>query len=63
MNLLEHYLRKVHDVRPCTEEWADGEDLLYVTATYECYGQSSTTTNIYHKEEWEKIKKQGYCMR
>lgn len=63
MNLLEHYLTKVHDVRPCNEEWAVGKKLLYVTATFECYGRKSTTTDIYKEEEWEDIKEKGYCMR
>lgn len=63
MNLLENYLVKVHDIRPCNEKWAEGKDYLYVTATFECYGRNSTTTDIYSRKEWNDIKEKGYCMR
>lgn len=63
MNLLENYLVRVHDVRPCNKKRGEGKEYLYVTATFECCGRSYTTTDIYSKEQWNDIKEKGYCMR
>lgn len=65
MNLLEHYIRKVIFVEPCTEEWVKefpDRELLEVTVTYDCYGVIETRTYIWSREQYEDIIEKGYFM-
>ena len=67
MNLLEHYLVKVHSIEPCKEDQVNGKgfdskDFVWVTATFECQGHKHTTTHLYSKKRWEKIVETEYFL-
>lgn len=67
MNLLENYLVEVIKVEPCEEdwtkeEWAKDKEWIWVTATFNCYGNKTTNRSIYSKEEWQDIIDKGYYM-
>lgn len=67
MNLLENYLVEVIKIEPCEEfwtkeEWAKDKEWLYVTATFDCYGNKQTHRRPYKKEDWERIVDKGYYM-
>lgn len=67
MNLLEHYIKEIHSVEKCEEEWTkdeifEGEEFLKVDVTYDCYGVIERRVHYWNKEQFEKIKKDGYFM-
>lgn len=67
MNKLEHYIEEIHSVIKCEEEWTKEDDFkdsefVEVDLTYDCYGSIERRTYYWSKEDFEKIKKQGYFM-
>lgn len=73
MNLLEHYIEKVISVNDVTKEWEkymqkedpnyiELDPMLQVAIIVNCYGQTTGTTKMFHKSEWDKIQEQGYYM-
>ena len=73
MNLLEHYIEKVISVDDVTKEWekymqkedpnfVETDPMLQVEIIVNCYGQTTGTTKMFHKSEWDKIQEQGYYM-
>ena len=73
MNLLEHYIEKVISVKDVTKEWEkyiqeedpnfiETDPMLQVAIIVNCYGQTTGTTKMFHKSEWDKIQEQGYYM-
>ena len=64
MNILEHYIKEIHNEKPCTDKWTEKheEDFVIVDVTVNCYGAIEEKTNIFEKKQWEAIKKQGYYM-
>ena len=73
MNLLEHYIKKVISVVDVTKEWekcmqeedpnfVELDPMLQVAIIVNCYGQTTRTTKMFHKSEWDKIQEQGYYM-
>lgn len=67
MNLLEHYIKEIHSVRKCEEEWTKDdyfkdEEYVEVDLTYDCYGSIKRTIRCWEKEYFEHIKEQGYFM-
>ena len=67
MNLLENYLVKVHEIKPCKEEWTKegkfkGINFLLVDATWNCYGREDRKKEIFRESEWNIIKEKGYYM-
>ena len=68
MNLLEHYIKDVHSVEDVTEEYEKIVDrklkqpALKVTVTVNCYGNAKKVTQIFLKNEWEHILKQGFYL-
>ena len=36
--------------------------MLQVAIIVNCYGQTTGTTKMFHKSEWDKIQEQGYYM-
>jgi hypothetical protein len=67
MNLLENYLVETKKIEPCTddwtkEDWAKDKEWIYVTATFNCYGNKTTTRRPYSKDEWDAIVKKGYYL-
>ena len=67
MNLLENYLIETIKIEPCNEEWtkedwSKDKEWLWVTATFNCYGNQETSRRIYSKDEWQGIVDRGYYM-
>ena len=73
MNLLEHYIEKVVSVIDVTKEWekymqeedpnfVETDPMLQISMIINCYGQTTGTTKMFHKSEWDKIQEQGYYM-
>lgn len=58
MNLLEHYIEKIHSEKPLE----DNPDLIEVDFTYNCHGSIERKTDIMFKEQWDIIKEKGYFM-
>lgn len=55
MNLLEHYIVKVHG----EYEIQKNPDFVEVDLTYICYGDTARRVILFRKSEWEKTKKKG----
>lgn len=68
MNLLEHYIKEIHNVDDVTDKFEEkngyppNESIYRVDLTYICYGQTQRTTRIFYKSEWEDVKSKGYFM-
>lgn len=62
MNLLEHYIEKVHSVREVHNEYDLKHAYCEVDVTYDCYGQKERKKRLFQKSEWEKAKRRGYFM-
>lgn len=68
MNLLEHYLVETISIEPFTDEdwskepWAKDKEFIWVTATFNCYGNLTTNRRVYSKDEWQEIVSKGYYM-
>ena len=68
MNLLEHYIKEIHNVQDISDKYekATGnkpkEPLYEVDITVDCYGVVERTRKIMNKSEFEQAKKQGYFL-
>ena len=73
MNLLENYIEKVISVEDVTKGWEkymqeedpnfiETDPMLQISMIINCYGQTTGTTKMFHKSEWDKIQEQGYYM-
>lgn len=67
MNLLEHYIVNVYEVKDITDEFiANGcvahETVYVVDLTCDCYGVVTRTKFTVLKSQWEEIQKKGYFM-
>ena len=68
MNLLEHYIKEIHNVQDVSDKFvrATGskpkEPLYEVDVTVDCYGVVERTRKIMSKSEFEQAKKQGYFL-
>ena len=68
MNLLEHYIKEIHNVQDISDKYekATGnkpkEPLYEVDVTVDCYGVVERTRKIMDKSEFEQAKKQGYFL-
>ncbi len=64
MNILENYIKEVISVEPYTEDWTKefNKEFVEVTLKSNCYGNVTEGKHIWSKEDWEKIKEQGYFM-
>lgn len=66
MNLLKHYIKKVHSVEDVTGEYESvvGRKLeqhaLKVDMTIDCYGIVERTTQYFLKSDWEDAKDKGF---
>lgn len=56
MNLLEHYIKEVHDI----QEVPSYPEMIIVDVTCDCYGTISRTTHSTDREEWAKSVERGY---
>lgn len=65
MNLLEIYLKEIHEEKPYDAEWCNefpDRKFVEVTATWECYGRVYKETDVYNTKMWNEIKEKGYRM-
>lgn len=68
MNLLEHYIVKIHSVEDVTKEYEEhtgqpaSEPLYKVDLTYNCYGSEQRTEQMFWKSDWNKAQLIGYFM-
>ena len=56
MNLLEHFIIEVHEIK----EFDDYPNLIEVDVTTKCYGVITRTKHFFKKEKWQKAVEQGY---
>lgn len=58
MNLLEHYIKKIHK----TTEHKSNSEWIIVDVTVDCYGVTQRIEHFTTKEEWKKEKEQGFFL-
>ena len=68
MNLLEHYITEIHNVRDVSDEFEKStgqkskEQLYEIDVTFDCYGIVERKKKIMSKSKFEQAKKQGYFL-
>ena len=68
MNLLEHYIKEIHNVEDVSDKFARAtgrkpeEPLYEVDITADCYGVVERMKKIMSKSALEQAKKQGYFL-
>ena len=68
MNLLEHYIKEIHNVQDVSDKYErtirqkPKEPLYEVDVTVDCYGVVERMRKIMNKSEFEQAKKQGYFL-
>lgn len=65
MNVLEHYIVKIHSVVPYRAEWTkELPDKKFVTAdiTTDCYGSIKRESRVFSQTEWDKVVKRRYYL-
>lgn len=60
MNLLEHYIKEIHEVKEVKQDWGS---FISADLTISCYRDPERVqTSFMNWEEWEKVKKQGFYL-
>ena len=68
MNLLEHYIKEIHNVEDVSDKYEKAirqkpkEPLYEVDITVDCYGVVERMKKIMSKSALEQAKKQGYFL-
>ena len=68
MNLLEHYIKEIHNVHDVSDKYEKAirqkpkEPLYEVDVTVDCYGVVERMKKIMSKSDLEQAKKQGYFL-
>ena len=68
MNLLEHYIKEIHNVQDVSDKYEEAighkpkEPLYEVDVTFDCYGVVERMKKIMSKSDLEQAKKQGYFL-
>lgn len=64
MNLLEHYISNDYKLTKLPTDKAPTSDTAWYQfeGTINCYGSKSHVVKLFTKDEWTKIKNQGYYM-
>lgn len=64
MNLLEHYISNDYKLTKLSADKAPTSDTVWYKfeGTINCYGSKSHVVKLFTKDEWTKIKKQGYYL-
>ena len=68
MNLLEHYIKEIHNVEDVSDKYEKAirkklkEPLYEVDVTVDCYGVVERMKKIMSKSDFEQAKKQGYFL-
>jgi hypothetical protein len=58
VNILEHYIEKVHGIKECEE----CSDMIEVDVTCNCWGSIQRTKHFTSKEQWQIDLEKGYFM-
>lgn len=60
MNLLEHYIEEIHEVKEAKKEWGN---VIMADVTVNCYGKvERKTTGFSSWDEWEKVQERGHYL-
>lgn len=65
MNLVEVYLKEIHEVKPYHSEWCKefpDREFVEVTATWNSYGHIFKRNDVYNTKMWNEIKEKGYYL-
>lgn len=69
MNKIEHYIKKIHNVKDVTEEYSkyagwknSSKPIVKVDMTVDSYGVITRVSEVFSEYEWNKIKQQGYYL-
>ena len=62
MNLLEHYILKVHSINVLQPPSATSPPLIEVDVTCDCWGSVSRVKHTTTRERWEAELQQGYFL-
>ena len=68
MNLLEHYIKEIHNVHDVSDNYEKAighklkEPLYEVDVTLDCYGVVERKRRIMSKSDFEQAKNQGYFL-
>lgn len=65
MNLLEIYLKEIHEEKPYNPEWCrkfPNKEFVKVTATWINFGAEYKKTIVLNTKCWKQIKEQGYYL-
>ncbi len=58
MNLLEHYIKEVHEIK----EFEKCPDMIEVDVTCDCWGNIQRTKHFTNKKQWKIDLEKGYFM-
>ena len=58
MNLLEHYIKEIHE----TKEFEKYPDLMEIDVTCNCYGSIQRVKHLTDKKQWQIDLENGYFM-
>ncbi len=58
MNLLEHYIVRIHEVK----EFEKYPNMLEIDVTCDCWGNKQRIKHITDREQWQKDVQRGYFM-
>ena len=65
MNVVEVYLKEVHEEKSYTNDWRKQfpeKEFVKVTATWISFGVECKKTIVLNAKLWEQIKEQGYYL-
>lgn len=68
MNVVEHWIIKVHNVEDATKEYEEivsrksEQPVFKIDITVDCYGQKRRKTEYFLKAEWDKALEQGFYL-
>ena len=65
MNVVEVYLKEVHEEKSYTNDWCKHfpeKEFVKVTATWISFGVECKKTIVLNAKLWEQIKEQGYYL-
>ena len=68
MNLLEHYIKEIHNVKDVSDKFEEAtgneskEPLYEIDVTFDCYGVVEHKRGFMSKSDFEQAKKQGYFL-
>lgn len=60
MNLVENYIKKVHEIKLVEKEWGS---YIMADLTIDCYGRiERVKTSFPTMKEWESVKEKGFYL-